>query len=113
MFNGVYNFESPRAAELPQDFVQDILDELTRRMKWIEKETFKMLRTTDPEKQAQRHQYIEQQRTKLNGALEVLSATGLHGVYNWAGMDKRGRYIFPSHFDCEMQEDWIWQCRED
>ena len=105
----VYNYDSPRAAELPQDFVADLLEELTQKQHWIVKHDIEARKNRDEKALA----YVKEQQTRLNGALELLDSVGLHAAYNWAGENKRRRYIFPSYADCEMQEDWIWQCRED
>jgi len=105
----IYKYESPRAEELPQDFISDLLDALTKKQHYI-LEIEAEARKTKDEGLLNR---AKQERARLNGALEILGAVGLHAVYNWAGENKRRRYIFPSFEDCEMQADWLEQVKED
>ena len=107
--NDVYSYDSPRAGELPRDFITDLLEELTQKQHWITEHNIKAHKNRDERLLA----YVKEQQTRLNGALALLDSVGLHAVYGWAGEGKRYRYIFPSYADCEMQEDWLWQCRED
>lgn len=106
--NNVYDYESPRAEELPQDFIADLLDVLTKKQNYIFEIRAKAQKIED--------KYLmncaKQEQARLNGALEILEAVGLHAVYGWAGGEKRQRYIFPSFEDCEMQADWLEQVRE-
>lgn len=54
--------------------------------------------------------YYNSYKTKIKNAEEMLNAIDIYPVINWAG--HRDRYFFPTIDDCEMQEDWCFQCGE-
>lgn len=90
-----YQYLSPRAEELPKDFVDDILDILNAKMNTIERFRRKKID-------------FSYQEEELKIILRFLDMLDLHACYNIIG--HRGEYCFPSLEDCEFWEDWIWQC---
>lgn len=92
-----FQYYSPRAEELPADFVQDMIKILNEKHKYIIKCRLKDIDCS----------YHEQE---LKSIIRFLEQLDLHPCYSMVGY--RGTYHFPSWEDCEMWEDWIWQCAD-
>lgn len=107
----LYQYESPRAQELPQDFIVDLLDNLTADKLALIQEANYINHAPEGEMKENRWKWHERQKLRHQGAIETLAMVGLNAAWNW--VSHRDQYIFPTYADCEMQEDWLWQCMED
>lgn len=54
--------------------------------------------------------YYQMYMTKIKNCKEVLEILEIYPVIGWAG--HRDEYFFPTEADCEMQDDWLYQCSE-
>lgn len=106
----LYQYESPQAQKLPRDFISSLLDKLTAEKQSLIKEALQIQRMSEGKMKENRKKWYEKHKLMHEGTLETLSAIGLHAVWSWAG--HRDQYIFPTYADCEMQEDWLWQCTD-
>lgn len=106
----LFKYESPRAKELPQDFISDLLDNLTADKLALIKEANYINQMVEGKMKKNRLKWYKRQELRHRGVIEALSMVGLNAVWNWAG--HRNQYIFPTYADCEMQEDWLWQCMD-
>lgn len=96
--------------DLPPKFVNNILQILTEHQKYIQDQQKKANNAqTDFQKKLFTDAVFELQAEK-RGMIKLLQLLGLHPVYGWSG--HYGEYFFPTQEDCEMQEDWLWQCRD-
>lgn len=92
-----FMYLSPRAEELPQDFIDDIIELLNSKRERIQRYRHESIDPTYHEKE-------------LKTILYFLDQLDLHACYNIIG--HRGSYCFPNHEDCEIWQDWIWQCAD-
>jgi hypothetical protein len=86
---------SPRAEELPQDFVNDIIELLNNKQARIQRYYRENIDST-------------YHKEELRIILRFLDELDLHACYDIIG--HRDTYCFPNREDCEDWEDWIWQC---
>ena len=91
-----YQYYSPAAENLPKEMIEDIIQFLNRKQKIVLKNRLRGIESND--------------EVELKAILHFLDFIGLHACYNMVGY--RGTYHFPTYDDCEMWEDWIWQCRD-
>ena len=100
----VMKYASPRAKELPQDFIDDIISVLNAHQ----------ILLTEATKHREDGHWGELQydtvRRNLNDFINFLDILDLHPVWDMPG--HRGTYYFPSESDCEMWKDYIYQCVE-
>lgn len=106
----LYQYESPLVQELPQDFISSLLDKLTTERQLLIEESAQIWRMSEGRMKENRKEWYEKRKLMHEGTLEILSAVGLHAVWSW--VSHRNQYIFPTCADCEMQEDWLWQCMD-
>ena len=104
----LHQYESPKAQELPQDFISSLLDKLTAEKQFLIEESVQIWKMPKGKMKENRKKWYEKHKLMHEGTLKTLSAIGLHAVWSWVG--HRDQYIFPTYADCEMQEDWLWQC---
>ena len=106
----LFEYESLRVEELPQDFINKILKKLTAEKLYLQKDAIEINRMKDGDFKEARKKWHETRYTKHQGVIEFLGEIGLHPAWNWIG--HRDEYIFPSYEDCVVQEDWLWQCMD-
>ena len=92
-----YQYCSPRAEELPENFVRDIISILNYKQEHI-----KYFKKNNIDAS-----YKEEE---LKIIIRFLDELDLHACYDIIGY--RDTYHFPSWEDCEDWEDWVWQCAD-
>lgn len=98
----IYEYASPLAEELPQDFVQNILTVLNQQQDTLKR--YRKMASFEGE------QVYRDKQNQIKGMILLLDRLGLHACYDIPG--HRGEYCFPTFEDCEMWEDWMWQCAD-
>lgn len=106
----LFEYESLRVKELPQDFVTELLNNLTAKKLFLRREAAEIAAMEEGLAKENRKKWHEKKQKEHQGAIDILREVGLHPAWNWVG--HRDEYIFPSYEDCVVQEDWLWQCMD-
>ena len=54
--------------------------------------------------------YYREYKDKIRTAEQILAAMNIYPVIGWSG--HRDKFFFPTVEDCDMEEDWYFQCGE-
>lgn len=104
-------YANEKVFDLPQEMQDKILDLLTC---WHNTALDYWQRSRHAENSDARDycdSYYKLYTTKIKNCKEMLNVMDIHPVIGWIG--HRNRYFFPTVWDCEMQEDWDFQCSDD
>ena len=104
-------YANEKVFDLPQEMQDKILDLLTH---WHNTALDYWQRSCHAENDDTRNYcdfYYELYITKIKNCKEMLNAMNIYPAIGWIG--HRNRYFFPTVWDCEMQEDWVFQCSDD
>jgi hypothetical protein len=106
----VFQYNSPKVKELPEEFVSEMLGILDDYMNDIIETSSKSRNAVTEHQKEMYQEHLSTVQKEYKTIKSFLDKLGLHACYSIPGY--RGVHIFPTELDCEMWDIWCWQSRE-